>query len=86
MKFVVRWKQDASDDLASIWLDAESSARGKVTASAREIDRLLQTNPYGQGESREGDLRVMFVPPLAASFRVTPGADKVEVLRIWQFK
>jgi plasmid stabilization system protein ParE len=86
VKFVVRWKQDASDELASIWLDAESSARGRITTSAREIDRLLQTNPYGQGESREADLRVMFVPPLAASFRVIPRVDKVEVLRIWQFK
>lgn len=86
MKFVVRWKQDALDDLAAMWLNAVSWDRRIVTAAAREADRILRHDPYGESESREEDLRIMFVTPLAITFRVDDAADRVEVLRIRKFK
>lgn len=86
MKFVVRWKQDALDDLAAMWLDAGSWDRRRITTSAREADRVLRRGPYGASESRDGDRRILFVAPLAITFRVDTEADKVEVLRVRQFR
>ena len=85
MRFTVRWKGDASDDLTAIWLAADSRLRRKITSAAREVDHLLQDAPEGIGESREDDRRIMFVAPLAVTFRVDAQARKVEVLRIRQF-
>jgi plasmid stabilization system protein ParE len=85
VKFVVRWKQHALDDLAAIWLDAVSWDRRIITTAAREADRVLRRDPYGISESREGDLRIMFVAPLAVTFSIDDASDKVEVLRIRRF-
>lgn len=86
MKFVVRWKQNALDDLAMMWLNAVSWDRRIITAAAREADRMLRRDPYAESESREADLRIMFVAPLAITFRVDQAAGKVEVLRIRRFR
>lgn len=85
MKFSVRWKELALDDLTAIWLRADSTSRVKITGAAREVDRLLQNDPALQGESREGDRRIMFVAPLAVSFRVLERNSIVHVLRIRRF-
>lgn len=86
MKFVVEWKKTAIDELTALWLNAESADRRVITASAREIDRLLQADPYAQGESREQGRRVMFVAPLAAAFRIHAQTRNVDVLRVWRFE
>ena len=85
MKRIVEWKKTATDELTAMWLDADSRDLGRITTAAREVDRLLQTDPYGQGESRDADRRVMFVAPLAVNFRINAQMDKVEVVHIWQF-
>lgn len=91
MRYTVEWKQTATDELTLAWLDAASDAefgvqdRARITAAAREVDRLLRADPYGQGESREWTRRVMFVAPLAASYAVDAAASKVEVLQVWTF-
>lgn len=85
MKFVVRWKHDALNDLAAMWLAADSWDRRRIATSAREADRVLRRDPYGVSESRESDRRIMFVAPLAVTFQVAPAAERVEVLRVRQF-
>jgi plasmid stabilization system protein ParE len=85
VRFTVRWKEDASDDLTAIWLAADSRLRRNITSAAREVDRLLQYDPDRIGESREHDRRITFAAPLAVTFRVDAQARKVEVLRIRQF-
>ena len=57
-------------ELAALWLDG--NIRGAVTEAARRIERALRSDPPNQGESREGDFRVMFETPLGVSFRVLP--------------
>jgi len=86
VKFVVRWKDDADADLAATWVNADSLERRKITAAARDIDRLLQSDPYAHSESREADRRIVFVAPLGATFRVDVRAQKVVVLRVWRFR
>lgn len=84
MRFVCRWRQAATDDLAEIWLDADSANRYRITAAAREVDRLLQRDPDVEGESRDGDRRILFVAPLVITYRVDAWANKAEVLRVRQ--
>ncbi|HEX7449404.1 MAG TPA: hypothetical protein VF306_17745 [Pirellulales bacterium] len=85
MKAAVEWKKTAIDELASIWSSANSTDRRAITAAAREIDELLKADAPAQGESREGDRRIMFVAPLAATFRIDPCSFKVEVLRLTRY-
>jgi hypothetical protein len=42
-----------------VWLDAPD--RNAVTAAANEVDRLLATDPAGQGESRAACIRVFSI-------------------------
>lgn len=86
MKFSLEWKQTATDELAEIWLRANSETRRKITVATGNVDLMLKSDPYGHSESRDADRRIMFVAPLAITFRVDPEADNVEVLRVRQFR
>jgi hypothetical protein len=48
-----------------------------------DIDRLLSLNPAEQGESREGDVRILIELPLGVYFRVLEQVHKVEVGAVW---
>ena len=51
-------------------------------ATVNRIERFLSRSPSQFGESRAGDERLAFVPPLAVSFRVREPDRLVEVLAI----
>lgn len=84
--FRVRWEDTALGELARLWLAADSPMRQRITAATDEIDRLLQTDPLGQGESRPGGRRVHFTSPLGITFRVETDGQTVSVLRVWLFR
>jgi len=79
--FTVVWKPTATDELAEIWLNAQD--RAAVTASANQIDRSLRSDPATVGESRSGNRRIVFVPPLGVDFEVHELDRRVDVLRVW---
>jgi plasmid stabilization system protein ParE len=83
MKYTVVWQPLAKSQLAAIWNAAAD--RRAVTAAANELDRLLATDPMEVGESRSGDMRVEFVPPLGANFRVYEADRNVRVGRVWRY-
>ncbi len=83
--FRVEWLQSALNELAAIWLKADSSTRDAVTVAARQIDRQLAARPEQQGESRTGGRRILFVYPLAVVFRVDAQRRTVSVLNVWRF-
>ena len=68
MRYTVIWMPVALNHLAAIWNEAED--RNAVSAASNEIDRLLAVSPRGQGESRQGTVRVMFASPLGAEYEV----------------
>ena len=68
--FRVEWLQAARDGLARLWLQADSALRQAITAAAHTIDEQLQDDPLGVGESRTGNDRVLFVPPLGIRYEV----------------
>ncbi len=68
MIFTVVWKPTATSELADIWLNAEE--RAAVTAAAHQIDSSLRTDPFAQGESRSGNRRILFIPPLGIDYEI----------------
>ena len=61
MIFTVLWRPLAENQLAQLWIVAPD--RDIVSAAADEIDARLRRDPHEQGESREGNARVLIVPP-----------------------
>lgn len=84
--FRVRREATALDELTSIWMAADSPLRRAITAATHQIDYHLATDPRGQGESRPGGRRVLFVTPLRVMYRIEPDGQTVSVLSVWLFR
>ncbi len=82
MKFTVLWSPDAEDDLAAIWLDADD--KNAITLAGNQIDASLLQDAHLQGESRDGQLRILFAPPLAIDFEVIEDDRIARVLTVWR--
>jgi plasmid stabilization system protein ParE len=82
MTYTVVWKSAAEDELARLWTDAAAERRS-IADAADTIDRVLKTNPRAQGESRSGDVRVLFVDPLGVFFHVDDDDRLVSIVRLW---
>jgi len=82
VKYTVVWVRSAEDELAAIWLEATD--RHLVTASALDIDARLAVNPGEEGESRDGNLRILIARPLAVTFAVAHADRLVRVLDVWE--
>jgi mRNA-degrading endonuclease RelE of RelBE toxin-antitoxin system len=83
MKYKVVWIEDAENELTVIWL--ASRQRERVTEAAREIERLLETEPNEVGESRAGNRRIVFARPLGVTYEVDELRRVVLVFHLWQF-
>ena len=84
MRFRVVWKPNAEEELTRLWLS--SRFRSDLTEAASCIDDALQRDPLAAGESRDGSLRILFVPPLAALFEVDATARLVDVIHVWRVR
>ena len=82
MKWTVDWVPSAEGDLADFW--NKGPDRQEITAAADAIDVDLCRDPYAVGESREGNLRILFMPPLAIHYKVDQSANKVIVASVWR--
>jgi plasmid stabilization system protein ParE len=82
MRFTVVWRRSAESALIDLWLD--SADREAVRRAADEIDRLLGVDPLSAGESRIGNTRFLFVPPLGIYFDVVPDDRLVSVWSVWR--
>ena len=83
--FRVRWKQSALNELASLWMAADSEQRRAISEATDLIDQQLEFDPDTLGESRPGNRRILFASPLGILFRVYPQKKVVHVLQLWQF-
>jgi len=84
MRYTVLWTHTAEQDLAAIWMDARD--RNSVTSAASSLDALLREQADTQGESRYGNVRIMFAPPLGVEFEVLEEDRTVYVLAVWAFQ
>ena len=80
--FTVRWKRAARDELAKIWVQADSTMRQAITAAANQVDAGLKRNPESKGESRGDAERVWFAPPLCVFFKVDVDRSLVRVVGV----
>jgi hypothetical protein len=82
----VEWLQSALDELANLWMLADSVEREAITSATHVLDERLRSNPHEEGESRPQGLRITFVPPLAVRFRVERNGQSVTVLHVRLFR
>jgi hypothetical protein len=84
--FRVEWLPEAVSELADLWIKANSPFRQAITAAAHALDQELQSDPFRQSESREEDVRILFVDPLAILFEVDPQQRIIWILHVWTFR
>jgi hypothetical protein len=82
MNWTVVWFESAQNHLAELWLQALD--REDVATAANTIDARLRRDPFQYSESRSGNNRVMFIPPLGVSFDVSIDDRLVTVLAVWR--
>jgi hypothetical protein len=82
--FTVAWDDDASDELARLWLD-NPRLRKEITAASDGIDRLLAVYPLQLGVETAPDTRQYVEPPLKVLFKVSVVDRLVRVLfvKLW---
>lgn len=81
MRYSVACTPAADGQLAAIWITARN--RDAVTAAALEIENALADGPLTVGESREGNLRILFVEPLGVRYIVEPEDLRVVIVQFW---
>jgi len=83
MRYTVSWLPGAESELARLWLD--EPIRGHIELAANEIDRCLSVNPESEGESRDGNRRILFISPLVVTFKVDQQNRMVQVREVWLY-
>jgi hypothetical protein len=81
MKYTVSWSKESQSRLAELWM--ESSHQADLAAAADEIDRILAIRPLAVGESRTGNSRILFQPPLGVLYEVSDDDRAVRVWSVW---
>jgi plasmid stabilization system protein ParE len=80
MNYAVVWTKAALDQLAEAWVNAAD--RAAVQRASNRIDALLGSAPRAHGESRGGNDRLRFEPPLAVYYRIDDSDKKVFVISV----
>lgn len=84
MNFTVVWHPSADDALADLWLRADSAAQSEITAATHQADQALRSNPQTAGESRQGNIRALFIAPPGFLYEVHEDDRLVRVLAVWR--
>jgi plasmid stabilization system protein ParE len=85
VKYRVRWKRSALEELADVWAKANSQDRRAITAAVHSIESELAAAAGDAGESRSGEERIIFEAPAAVLFEVRHDQNEVLVLQIWRY-
>jgi mRNA-degrading endonuclease RelE of RelBE toxin-antitoxin system len=80
MRYNVDWDASARHTLAAIWIKAAN--RQAVTVAQARIDRLLATDPLGNGKPLSEGLYAIDVRPLRAVFEVDDSIKSVTVVSV----
>jgi hypothetical protein len=83
MKYTVIWTPESEQELTRLWL--ASRWRQLITSAAHQADELLAHDPSNVGESRDADMRIAFVWPLAVEFEVVDRERTVYVRGVWEY-
>lgn len=81
MKYRVSWDPEAFRGLLRQW-----NAAGNPDAATRAFDAIenvLSTDAHRCGESRDGNRRILLVPPIGVIFEARPDMGEVLILEAW---
>jgi hypothetical protein len=81
MKYTVVWTPPALDQLTGLWLQA--SDRTAVTDASNRIETAIRFDPDRKGRRFPGGY-VVFDPPIAVAFSISPDDRLVTVFKIWR--
>jgi hypothetical protein len=84
MNWTVTWLPAADASLIALWINAPD--RNAVTQAANQIDRDLQRDPTGVGESRPGVARIHICLPLGVLYDVDDVDHTVSVWSVWHVR
>ena len=84
--FTVTWTPSAEEDLAFIWVNADSSQRREINSYTEAVIRNLRANADRIGESRESGVRILAESTLGVEFRVSVPDRLVTVFRLWPIR
>jgi uncharacterized heparinase superfamily protein len=76
----------AAASLRDTYEEASEPQRRAILRAISRLERHLRYNPHQQGESRQGQTRILFEAPLAMLFEVDDAQRMVRVLRIWMIR
>lgn len=83
----VIWSESAMDQLAEFYVSLNPIERNRLFQIVASLNEILAENSQFIGESREGNRRIHFVPPLAVTYSVIPfgpiRVDKIRILNFW---
>ena len=74
----------ATEELADIWM--ASSQRSVVNAAMETIERLLTTDPRGQGKELSEGLWAISCPPLRALYEIDEVGQQVNVQSVKELR
>jgi len=80
VNYNVIWRPKALRRLQRLWM-ASTNPQAVLDASYR-LTAQIRVEPRNTGESRQGDLRLAFDPPLALLFRIDPNNRDVIVVNV----
>ncbi len=80
MNFTVEWEPEARSELHQLWVIAPDPAA--VRAAAESAERLLSTDPAGNGQHQSEGLWRLRVPPLVVHYTIDPDRRHVQITDI----
>ena len=84
MNYFLIWTQRAYDDLADIWVASDVSTRERIEKALLRLNEDLRINPWPIGESREANVRMVFVGPIGVVFQIEEAEQTVRVGHVWK--
>jgi plasmid stabilization system protein ParE len=81
MGYAVDWTPDARSQLATLWLRHVATRRA-ITAAQATIDRLLASNPLGNGVAVSEGLYAVIAHPLRVQYEISEADRAVTVVSI----
>jgi hypothetical protein len=83
--FALIWLDAVLDELADLYVAADLADRTRMATAVEALNARLRADPLVEGKSREGNLRITFVPLLAVTFHVSQSDRVVHVIGIQKF-
>ena len=83
MRFAVIWLADLEPTLIDLYLRAkQDGAADAVARATAAIDRRLAADPLHDGESPDGQVRILVELPLAVDYELSPDGRTVVVTAV----